>query len=92
MVCSVTTTTGLEIYNFDVSPVDARVVLSLRMVSRDGIGQDGFVAIAIEICGIGPPEVMHLVDEGALVQDGTNKVDRGGHVVRISTHHPFDST
>lgn len=60
-------TRGREICNIDGSQVSARVVLYLRMISRDRMCQDGFASLVVEISGLGPPKVVHFVDERALV-------------------------
>ena len=53
--------------------------------------QHCFILWVIEESGLGPVEVIHLVDEGALTKDGVGKVEGEGPVACISGQHALES-
>lgn len=61
------------------------------MISRKTVHQHRFILWVIEESGLGPVEVIHLVDEGTLTKDGAGKVEGEGPVTRISGQHALES-
>ena len=56
---------------------------NVRVVACNRVLQDDFILWFVECAGFGPPVEMHLVDERALSDDGTDKIDGEGSVVCV---------
>ena len=59
--------------------------LCVRMIPSNGVNEDNLVFLVVKISGLCPTEVMHLVHERALTDDGANKVGRERSIVCVCT-------
>lgn len=62
-------TSGRWITNRGIYGIDQRSelqhwqLLCLRVIPGDRVNQDDFILVVIEVPGVGPPKLVHLVDE-----------------------------
>ena len=62
------------------------------MITSDGMHEYKLVVLTIEIAGLRPPKIMHLVDECTLSDDCTDEIDRENAVVGICEANALGST
>lgn len=47
----------------------------IRMVSSDAVQQHNFILLSIEAARVQPAKIVHLVDKGALTNNGADETD-----------------
>ena len=65
---------------------------SVRVITSDRMHEYKLVVLTIEIAGLRPPKIMHLVDEGTLPDDCTDEIDREDAIVGICEANALGST
>lgn len=58
------------------------------MISSDGMHQDNLIFFVVEITGLSPTEVRHLVDKGTLADNSADQFDREVTVVEVRAQDP----
>ena len=62
------------------------------MIASDGVHEDDHVLSRVKEARLGPAQISHLVDEGALTDNSPDEVDRERPIVRICVQDSFQST
>ena len=57
------------------------------MISCNGVNKNGFVHGVVKVARFSPSKVVHLVNERALTDHSTNKVNRKWSVICVSTEN-----